>query len=63
MPNGKHINNPKHWHYRAAQMRALAETMSDVDTKQIMLRLADDYDKLGDRVAKRAQDHQRKPSL
>jgi hypothetical protein len=50
------INDPKHWHERAAAMRALAAlaaTMND-DTRAVMLRLADDYDKLADRPARRA---------
>jgi hypothetical protein len=34
-------------------MRALAATMADVETRTIMLRLADDYDKLADRTAAR----------
>ena len=44
------VNDPKHWLDRAAEMRALADTMSDAETKSIMLRLADDYDKLADRA-------------
>ena len=50
----KSINDPLHWHDRAAEMRALAETMRNVETKAIMLRLANDYDKLADRAARRA---------
>ena len=48
------IIDPKHWHDRAAHMRVLAATMDDVETRTIMLRLANDYDKLADRTARRA---------
>ena len=45
-----HISDPNHWHDRAAVMRTLSETMTNVETRAIMLRLADDYDKLADRT-------------
>ena len=49
-----HINDPKHWRDRAAHMRALAMTVKDPEAVKIMLRLADDYDKLADRAALRS---------
>jgi hypothetical protein len=49
-----HISDPNHWHDRAAVMRTLSETMTNVETRAIMLRLADDYDKLADRTTRRA---------
>jgi hypothetical protein len=42
-----------HWHERAAQMRVLADMASNDEAKVIMLHLADDYDKLGDRATDR----------
>jgi hypothetical protein len=48
------INDPKHWRDRAAEMRALADTVKDDETIAIMHRLADEYDKLADR----AEQHQ-----
>ena len=56
MPLSATINDPKHWHDRAAEMRALSETMKDVEARAIMLRLADDYDKLAGRAAHRSDD-------
>ncbi len=51
------INDPKHWYDRAAEMRALSETMNDTETRATMLRLAEDYDKLADRAEARATGH------
>jgi hypothetical protein len=47
VPKPNPTYDPKHWLDRAAEMRALSEAMA-------MLRLADDYDKLADRAAARA---------
>ncbi len=47
------IDNPRHWHDRAAEMRVLAEEMTSSETRAMMLKLADDYDELGDRAEER----------
>jgi hypothetical protein len=49
------VDDPKHWYDRAAEMRVLADDMKNDETQAMMLRLADDYDKLGDRAADRAK--------
>ena len=38
-------NNAKHWRDRADTMRALASSANDEISKQMMLRIAEDYEK------------------
>jgi hypothetical protein len=54
MSRASQLNDPGHWRDRATEMRALAETMQEAETRAIMQRLADDYEKLADRAALRS---------
>jgi hypothetical protein len=44
-----------HWRVRAAESRALAETIADAVSKRLMLEIAQDYEKLAQRAAIRAK--------
>ena len=43
-------NNAKHWRDRANEMRGLADQANDEISKQMMLRIAEDYDRLAVRA-------------
>jgi len=45
-----HINDPEHWRERAKEARALAEQMADPISRQMMLGVAADYERLAARA-------------
>jgi len=47
------FNDPKHWRERAEEARARAEQMTDRDARQMMLGIAEDYEKLAKRAEER----------
>jgi hypothetical protein len=57
----KSINNPRHWLDRAAEVREMADTMTEGGMKTAMLKLAGDYDKLAARAMARTGVVKREP--
>jgi len=49
------INDPEHWRKRAEEARTLANQMNDETSKQTMLKIAADYDRLAERAEARAK--------
>ena len=47
------LDNPAHWQDRAEEARSIAEQMSDPDSRRMMLRIAEDYERLAAHARRR----------
>jgi len=52
VPDSK-LDNPKHWQERAEEARSIAEQLKDPDSRPMLLRIADDYERLGEHARRR----------
>ena len=53
MLNAPQFDDPQYWHQRAEEARVLAEQMSNELHKEMMLKVADNYDQLAVKAAVR----------
>jgi hypothetical protein len=49
MPKGL-LDNPEYWWTRAEEARVVAESMQDVTSREMMLRIATDYERMSERA-------------
>lgn len=56
-------DNADHWRKRAQEHRRLAEIMSKKKPKEMVLRLAEDYDRLALRAEQRAREIEEESAL
>ena len=50
----QNIYDASHWRDRAAEMRVLSDEMKNLEAQTLMVKLANEYDKLADRADERA---------
>ena len=55
MPASFNVDDSAHWRNRAEEARTLAEDMSDETSRQMMLRIAEDYLRLALHAEQRAK--------
>jgi hypothetical protein len=54
------FDDPKRWRQRAEQARALAEQMSDAASREMMLGIVKDYERLAEQAEQRAREERKK---
>jgi len=51
----RNLENPEFWRFRAEEVRTIAESMRDGEPKRIMLKIAQDYEKIAKHVEQQAR--------
>ena len=51
--SGSILDDPKHWLERAEEARSIADQLSDPDSRRMMLRIAEDYERLANHARRR----------
>jgi hypothetical protein len=49
------LDNPKYWRGRAEEVRLVAESLEDTQSKQIMLGIARDYERMAELAEQRVK--------
>jgi hypothetical protein len=57
------LNDPEHWRERAKAMRELSAEMLDPESRNLMLKIADDYEVLAQRAEARVVHRPRETEL
>ena len=47
------LDDPKHWLERAEEARSVADQLSDPESRRMMLRIAEDYERLANHARRR----------
>jgi hypothetical protein len=50
------LENPEFWRFRAEEVRTIADDMKAGETRAIMLRIAEDYDRIARLVEQQVRD-------
>jgi hypothetical protein len=51
------LDNPEYWRFRAEEVRTIADDMKGGEPKAIMLRIAEDYERIAKLVEQQARDN------